>query len=232
MLTGTIRSISSLTDADKDLMYDIMVRHYADVDKDVFLRDMAEKDGAIILYGQHGRIAGFSTYLFMHTVYHGDPVSALFSGDTIIERDSWGSPALFRTFGKLLYTFMADNDGSRTYWFLITKGFRTYLLLPLFFKRFYPRYDAETPPYERGLIEHLARRKYGSCFDSDRGIITASSYYLKGDLAQIPPARRKDPHVAFFLQKNPGFVKGHELACICEISPESFRKKTKSLVQP
>jgi|YNPNPStandDraft_1061719.scaffolds.fasta_scaffold09214_6 hypothetical protein len=232
MLTGTLRPVSSLTEGDKARMYDIMVRHYAGVDREVFLRDMSEKDGVILLLSEDGAIQGFSTYLFMRTAYQGDPIAALFSGDTIIEKDSWGSPALFRAFGKLLYEFMTENRGAKTYWFLITKGFRTYLLLPLFFRRFYPRHDAETPPYEKGLIEHLANLKYNGFFDSDRGIITAASYYLKDDLAEIPAARLKDPHVAFFLRRNPGYVRGEELACVCEISPESFRKKTKSLVRP
>lgn len=232
MLTGTLRFVSSLTEGDKARMYDIMVRHYAGVDKELFLRDMSEKDGVILVKGEDGAIQGFSTYLFMRTCYRGDQIAALFSGGTIIEKESWGSPALFRAFGKLLYEFMEGNHGAKTYWFLITKGFRTYLLLPLFFRRFYPRYDAETPPYEKGLIEHLANLKYKGFFDADRGIITADSYYLKEDLADIPAARLRDPHVAFFLRKNPGYVRGEELACVCEISPESFRKKTKSLVRP
>jgi len=232
MLSGRVEKISSLTEYDRDRMYDIMVKHYAEVHKDSFLEDMSEKHGAIVISNQQGRIQGFSTYMFMDTVYQGQEIAALFSGDTIIEKDSWGSPALFAAFGKLLYMLMNEHKGKRTYWFLITKGFRTYLLMPLFFKKYYPRFDEQTPPYERGLIEHLANLKYNRQFDSARGIITTDSYYLKGDLAEIPAARLRNRNVKFFLEKNPGYVKGEELACLCEISQESFRERTKTLVRP
>jgi hypothetical protein len=168
----------------------------------------------------------------MHTHYCGEEIAALFSGDTIIDKEFWGSPVLFRAFGKLLYRLMDENTGKKTYWFLITKGFRTYLLLPLFFKTYYPRYDAETPPYEKGLIEHLAGEKYDGFFDRKRGIINADSYYLTRELAEIPEGKRKNRNVKFFLERNPGYVRGDELACVCEISHSSFRKRTKTLVRP
>ena len=232
MLAGTLRDIASLQAEEKDRMHDIMVRHYADVHRDAFQHDLAEKDGVILLSDEADRIQGFSTYLFMHTEYRDDPIVALFSGDTIVDREFWGSPALFNTFGRLLFKLMHDNPGKKAYWFLITKGYRTYLMLPLFFNVFYPRHDMETPAYEAGLIEHLANMKYNGQFDASRGIIAADSYYLKGELAEVPGRQCRNQNVVFFLEKNPGYRRGDELACVCEISQESFRRRTRSLVRP
>jgi hypothetical protein len=213
-------------------MFQIMLKHYAGVDRAEFEHDMSEKDGAIVMLDDAGRIQGFSTFLFIQTVYQQDEIVALFSGDTIIDQEHWGSMTLFRTFGKLLFELMDGNPGKKTYWFLITKGYRTYLMLPVFFNKYYPRYDEETPPYEKGLIEHLANTKYNGKYDRQRGIIKADSYYLRDELARIPEGKQKNPKVRFFIQSNPGYTKGEELACVCEIRPEYFRKRTKTLVRP
>jgi hypothetical protein len=232
MLHGAMQEITSLNDTDKESMVRIMNRHYANVSREMFLKDLSEKDGVLSLADDQGRIQGFSTYLFMQTTYRGDAITALFSGDTIIDNEYWGSQALFRIFGRLLFKLMDEHRGTKTYWFLITKGYRTYLMLPLFFNNFYPRVDQETPPYEHGLIEHLANAKYNGHFHPERGIIAADSYYLKGEFAEVPDRKRNNRNVRFFLEKNPGYIRGEELACVCEIQPESFRKRTKKLVRP
>lgn len=232
MLKGEIRNLSSLTGQDRERMFEIMGKHYTGVSEPTFLKDLAEKDGALVLEDDSGLLQGFSTYMFIHTTYEQDPIVALFSGDTIIDRAYWGSPALFNVFGRLLYRLMQDSRGKRPYWFLITKGFRTYLMLPLFFHNFYPRYDKETPPYERGLIEHLANTKYDGHFDRIHGIIRTDSYSLRDKFSEIPESKLRNPNVRFFLEKNPGYMRGDELACVCEISMKSFRRRTKTLVRP
>jgi len=231
LLKGEVRSVSNLNDKVIERMYLLMKKHYASFKKEKFLLDLSEKDGVIILTDEDNEIEGFSTYLFIDTEYENDKIAALFSGDTIIDNKYWGTPALFNIFGKLLHTLMKDNKGKKCYWFLITKGFRTYLLLPLYFNNFFPRYDKETPDYEKGLIDHLASLKYRE-YDRELGLIKAPSDFLKGDFAEIPEKRKDNKHVNFFLLRNPGFSKGHELACVCEINNESFRRRTKNMVRP
>ena len=213
-------------------MLGIMNAHYANVSEEAFHRDLAEKDGVLSLVDEEGRIQGFSTYVFLHTTYEGNSITALFSGDTIIHNAHWGSQALFSTFGRLLSRLVEEHPGTRHYWFLITKGFRTYLMLPLFFKEFYPRHDRDTPHYEAGLIRHLAEKKYRGQFDPQRGIIAACSYFLMREYAEVPARKQTNPNVRFFLERNPAYTRGEELACVCEIRPDNFRRRTRMLVRP
>jgi len=232
VLKGEMKEIPFLQDADKERMYRIMVKHYDRVCRDAFLRDLDEKDGILLFQDDKGIIQGFSTYLFMHTRHEGQEIVALFSGDTIIDREYWGTKVLFSTFGRLIYRFMEENSGKGTYWFLTTKGYRTYFMLPLFFKEFYPRHDTETPPYEKGLIDHLAGMKYHTQYNRDRGVILADSYFLKGEFAEVPEVKLRNHNVRFFVEQNPGYVRGEDLACICAIHPGNFRKRWESLVRP
>ena len=111
------------------------------------------------------------------------------------------------------------------FWFLISKGYRTYLYLPLFFHEFYPRVDAPTPPFERELIATLGTLKYPGDFNPATGVIEfdESHGHLQPMLADTPGHRREHPHVRFFLEANPGFARGNELVCVTEISPANMR---------
>ena len=48
--------------------------------------------------------------------------------------------------------------------------------------------------------------------------------YLKPEMCKIPAGRTKDSHISFFLEKNPGFIHGDELACIASISLDNLNR--------
>jgi hypothetical protein len=227
MLKGSLVSIDEITD--RDVLYALMIRHYAQVDRVSFEADLEEKDGAITLRDDLGMIRGFSTYQFMHLHYLGREITVLFSGDTVIDRAFWGDSALFRTFGKLLYRTLNSTD--ELYWFLISKGIRTYQILPLFFNRFYPSVAEETPIKIASLIHHLAELKYPGSFEVRSGVIKADTYRLRENMADVPPNKNANPHVRFFLEKNPGWLNGDELACLSELSIGNMKRSALRMIQ-
>jgi hypothetical protein len=100
----------------------------------------------------------------------------------------------------------------RCFWLLLTSGFRTYRFLPVFWREFFPRFDAETPQEIKRLLPALARERFGSRFDSAAGVVRFDSpQRLRGGLTEVPPSRESDPHIAFFLNSNPGWTNGDEL---------------------
>src|SRR5205823_6261147 len=91
-------------------------------------------------------LCGFSTQALLDVDVAGRrPVKALFSGDTIIDRGHWGVSALTRVWGRLALSLIDALPSTELYWFLISKGYKTYRFLPVFFREFYPRHDAPTP---------------------------------------------------------------------------------------
>jgi hypothetical protein len=91
-----------LTPAQKDAMFALMQRHYDNVRRDLFEADLAEKDWVIqVSDPATGELCGFSTQMLMQAECQGRPVTALFSGDTIIAREHWGDPALSHAWGRL-----------------------------------------------------------------------------------------------------------------------------------
>jgi hypothetical protein len=43
-------------------------------------------------------------------------------------------------------------------------------------------------------------------------------------MCDVPEARRKDPNVHFFLEKNPAYCLGDELACIADVARENLNR--------
>lgn len=206
-------------------LYGLYESCYDHADPVRFRADLEEKHWAIVLRDvESRRVAGFSTQMVMDVEVDGRPVRALFSGDTIIHPDYWGSQKLVRAWCRLAGQLKARSGDRALYWFLISKGHRTYLYLPYFFYKFYPRHERPTPPFEQKLIRALATAKYPGEFNPELGLIEHAGPHdrLKREL-DATARRRHNSHVAFFLERNPRYREGTELACVAEISVENMR---------
>ncbi len=214
-----------LTPCEREAMYGILSRHFAGVDRARFQKDLDEKNQVVLLEdGQH-RLQGFSTLLFYETEHEGEPLSVVYSGDTIVDRGAWGSSALFRTWIRAVQELHGEQGRGRLLWLLIVSGFRTYRMLPVFFREFFPRYDRPASVATRSLVDHLARERFGTLYDPESGHVRFEApQCLAPELAEIPEKRRLDPHVAFFEQRNPDHARGCELVCLAELSDANLSR--------
>ncbi len=214
-------------------MYGLLDAHFEGVTPRQFRRDLEEKNWVILLEqgGVDGRLCGFSTLLVYETRFEAEPVSVVYSGDTIVRRDAWNTSALPRTWIASVNRLRALYPNGPYYWLLITSGFRTYRFLPLFWQQFHPRYDADAPPRQRALLDHLARQRFGGAYDPAAGVVRFDRpQSLRDGLRGIPPERLTDPHVAFFADRNPGHERGDELVCLCPLDDSNLTPAGRRMV--
>jgi hypothetical protein len=223
-LIGRLTPVHDLSATRRDEMFALFARHYEGVKRRQFAADLAEKQSVIeVVDPVHDTLRGFSTQLVLHVPVHGRTVRALFSGDTIVDREFWGDPALSHVWGHLALSLIDKYGDEPLYWYLISKGYRTYRFLPVFFHEFYPRYDSTTPPEILSVIHGLGRWKFGNDYDAATGIVRPSeACRLRSGLGETTAARLRDPHLRFFFEKNPGHLVGRELCCIAPLSRENF----------
>ena len=75
------------------------------VDKNIFLKDLKEKDYCIILKDNTNNIKGFSTQKIMKFNFENEEIYGVFSGDTIIDKENWGNLTLFKVFANFFFPF-------------------------------------------------------------------------------------------------------------------------------
>jgi hypothetical protein len=215
-------------------MLELMDRHYCNVVPAVFEADLAEKQWVIqVVHRPTGRLCGFSTQMVLDATVGSRPIKALFSGDTIIDRRYWGDTALMQVGGRLALSLVDKWPDAEPYWFLISQGYKTYRFLPVFFREYYPRFDVETPDFVRQVIDTLAGRKFPELYDPALGVIRAhaNQYRLREGVADITAERCRDPHVQFFVERNPQHRMGDELCCIARLSRDNFTDAAYRMLQ-
>lgn len=233
-LAARILRPSQLASSDRDAMFALMDRHYENMVRSQFETDLSEKDWVILLIDEtSSEVCGFSTQALISLSIDDRPIRCVFSGDTIVDRDHWGSSALALAFGKLALYWIETYPDDEVYWCLISKGFRTYRVLPVYFRDFHPRYDAEMPADLQVIIAAFAEMKYPDRFERQKGIIRSSvlSDRLRPGIGEITPERLQDPHIRFFVAKNPGHAEGDELCCIARMTPENFSAAAQRMIQ-
>lgn len=220
-LKGETINTDQVSAKDKRDMYGIMGSYFDGISWAAFNRDFCEKQWVIVLRdGSSGKIAGFSTQMVMDADVGGARYKALFSGDTIVDKNYWcGDTQLVTEWFELALLLARSFSPVKLYWFLITKGYRTYKFLPLFFRNYYPRHDMETPAREKEILDVFASKKYPFEYDSLSGLIKPKERArLNPEMAGVKKNLLSNPHISFFLKKNPDYASGNEMACIAEIS--------------
>lgn len=215
--------VEELSAGDRAGMFHLLQQHFSGVRIDIFQADLVDKNWSLLLRDATGSLKGFSNILFYQTQFDDQPISVVYSGDTIMDPSAWSSMALAKSWINAITTLKALYSAEKLYWFLISSGYRTYRFMPTFWKEFYPHYTEPTPPAVQRLIDNLATERFGDRYDFHSGVVKLDHpQQLRDQLAGIPAERLTDPHIRFFDQRNPGHINGDELVCLTEICEDNL----------
>lgn len=215
-----ILDIEAISQPQRNRMFQIMSFYYNHVTREQFDQDLNEKSKVILLFDLKGQLCGFSTILVTDMQVDQQKVVAIYSGDTVLDRAHWGNGALGMAFSKYIMQVKRKNLFKPVYWFLISKGYKTYLLMANNFRTHYPRYEHETPVREKKIMDAFYSSKFGSLYHPEGNLIVpkGESCALKISVADIDENLLKHPRIAFFANRNPEWQKGQELACIAKVT--------------
>lgn len=108
------------------------------------------------------------------------------------------------------------------YWMFGAGSYKSYLLLPRNFRRYWPHPRQAVPARERALLDQVAQALDNPHYDAARGILSHPELvYLDGHIG-LDPADLQDPDIAFYARINPGQVKGDDVMCLCPLTPANW----------
>lgn len=224
-VTPLALDIAALGEAERRGMFSLFERYYGGTSYARFAADLADKSRVLVLRDESGALCGFSTLAVYERVFRGETVRVIFSGDTVVDERHWGQQALAFAWLRLAGEVKSEQPDTPLYWFLISKGHRTYRYLSAFSREFHPAPGRPTPARIAELMAFLARERFGAAYDAAAGVLRfpESLGHLRDGYAEVPEAHRRLPEVAFFLERNPGYARGEELVCLCELSEANLQ---------
>jgi hypothetical protein len=211
-----------LSAEDVSEMFALFSNFFEGVSEQRFRADLDEKQW-IIRFTRGTSLCGFSSLKFSRHVHIEKPVAVLSSGDTIMAPAGRSTTVLARTWidaVNQLRNFYGEPD---LVWLLLVSGFRTYRLLPVFWQEFYPCYERSTPAGVQEQMHSVASTLFGAQYSPADGVVRFQEpQVLKPEHNGIPESRRDDPHVNFFVSRNPSHSEGDELVCWARLSHENL----------
>ena len=219
-LVAQIAPVRSLDRSTVDAAFELFESLYLGADRLRFERDLGDKHLIILLRDDiDGVLRGFSTVHVGDVTHRGRPARLVYSGDTVIHPAYWGQKRLQRAFSTILVRERLSHPTRPLLWFLISKGYKTYLLLVHHFPRSFPRVDRPADPDLRATLQRLAHSRFGHAYDPQTGVISFPIAHerVRDQVAPIDRPLMSDPHVAFFASRNPGYERGDELACLAHV---------------
>jgi hypothetical protein len=210
------RPLKQIYMADLMAMYRLFIQYYDNTPLETFLKDMTHKTGVLVIYRKiDDAIVGFSTITDFKIKADGRTTRCVFSGDTVVDRQYWGSAAL--RISGLIYMFRQKllHPFTPVYWYLISMGYRTYLMMANNFPNYYPRVDGDDP-HMRNVAAAASAHLFPAALDRERMMLDfgEGACKLKSHVTPISEAERADRKIAFFEQRNPRWMQGDEMPCI------------------
>ena len=221
-MIGELLERRSLGSAEIGEMYRLFTSHFERVSESRFHADLAAKDW-VIRIRDNRQLLGFTSVRLLHVTTGGKPLDLIYSGDTIVKPEARSTTLLARTWIDSVRG-IAERCGNRDlHWLLLVSGFRTYRLLPVFWKEFYPSFRGDAPAEVRSTMSTLATALFGADYLPEAGVVRFKEPQpLRPELACIPDSRLADPHVRFFASANPGHSQGDELVCWAHLSQDNL----------
>ncbi len=230
-MTGRLMRTRELDRGQRDAMFELFARSFEGARRECFEADLEEKNRVLLLEEPGAGLRGFSTLLFYRAADRGETLNVVYSGDTVVAPEAWGSSVLASAWIAAVKRLHRRRPAARLVWLLIVSGYRTYRFLPVFWREFFPRHNRPATPEIRALMARLAVERFGSRYDPRTGVVRLPEpQVLVRELRGIPASRLRNPHVAFFARANPGHEAGDELVCLTELADANLTSAGRRMV--
>ena len=217
-LVGSVREVRGIVEVERNQMFCLMDRYFDNVRRKSFERDLAEKEWAILLNDAETKnVRGFSTLMRIRTDIDGEPLVALYSGDTVIDHRYRGQKELQRVWLRHVFRVARLQPAVRHVWFFVTSSFRSYCLMPSLFRDCYPANACGDESQCKRRLDTLCVLRFGAAYDSNTGIVRRpdATPLRFVDSRQVDTSA--DSLFRWFTSMNPAHAAGDELACLAEI---------------
>jgi hypothetical protein len=178
---------------------------------------------SIALFVMNGALLGMASIDVYPARFRGRRLMVINTSHVLL-RENWRGRNLIQKLGFRTFLRTRLRHPLRTiYWFFDSFSYKSYLLLPRNFRRYWPRYDEPTPEDRAALMDQLAAQMYGPAWRPARGVAVRSGQKrMRASAAPLVLSGESDPNLQFFARANPGHAEGDMLICLCPLTLENW----------
>ncbi|MCE4555950.1 hypothetical protein [Pelomonas cellulosilytica] len=193
---------------------------YARTSRGFFEEMLRAKSHVALVYTDKGRqtLVGTASIDTRVVSFEGRDVVMIYTGDVLLREDIRGRNVLQRVGLICFLRARLRHPFKRIYWFLGASTHQAYLVLARGLCSYWPRPELSTPAAMERLRDRFARVVLPQLWDAVDGVFRTGGTKLLNSL-QTPftPRELQDPHIRFFLARNPGYAQGDLLACLAPL---------------
>jgi len=212
----SVCSTGAITPAEWDDIW-ALTSEFFDVERDYAEAELRKRQ-SIATFRMNGALLGMAAIDIQAAEFRGRSLAVISTAHVLI-RENWRGRNLVQRLGFRSFLSARRRYPLRpAFWFFDTFSYKSYLLLPRNFVRYWPRRDQPTPEKEAALIDQLATAAYGPAWRRERGIVIRGTKRLRATAAPVPDGGDASADVAFFTRANPGHAEGDMLVCLCPLT--------------
>lgn len=124
-----------------------------------------------------------------------------------------GGPWLYFASAYLILKEMILHPFTPLYMIGKAFSYKSYLVMCHYVQESFPRYDRETPAFAKKLLNNfgLSTKSPNEIYDPETFVLKRERSGMKPGVAVLTENDLKDPHIKFFVERNPGWAKGHQM---------------------
>lgn len=208
---------SSLSAQEWDEVWALTDEFY-DVEREYAEAELRRRQ-TIALFRMNGALLGMACINVFPSKFRGRRIAVINTTHVLI-RENWRGMNLLQKLGFTTFLRTRTRYPFRPiYWFFDSFSYKSYLLLPRNFRRFWPRYDEPTPEPRAALMDQLATELYGPAWRPSRGVAVRSGQKrMRPSAAPLALTPDSSPDLQFFASANPGHAEGDMLICLCPLT--------------
>ena len=147
---------------------------------------------------------------------NGKPFTVIRLGLGFLQLNYRGGPYMYSFATFLFFKELIMHPLTPLYVLGKAFSYKSYCVMAHSLPYSFPRYDHETPDFLRDIINDygLKVKLPNETYNMDTFVLERERVKMKNFVALLDEDALKDPHIKFFVERNPGWVKGHQLISV------------------
>lgn len=180
--------------------------------------EFLEKKATIDLYATYvdnGQLVGFTGLCYKKIEVDGKSYMAMYVGQTVVPAEYRGKSLIQKTIIKLLFKHYRTHPFTPLLVWNNAVTYRPYLIMAKGLKDYYPHAEKEYPTHYKNIQDKLGEIYYRKHYEPETGLVKKDVNVMESHEVTYTANELADPHIRYYLGRNPGSSQGHGLISFC-----------------